>query len=68
MFNKHEDFLPIVDELTKVLSRTQCEGIRAAQVDFRLQQGQKEPYDWDAYAQVFCEYSLSRTIVGVRSI
>ncbi|KAK0352512.1 hypothetical protein LTR59_008723 [Friedmanniomyces endolithicus] len=53
MFNKHEDFLPIVDELTKVLSRTQCEGIRAAQVDFRLQQGQKEPYDWDAYAQVF---------------
>ncbi|KAH9841314.1 heptaketide hydrolyase ayg1-like [Teratosphaeria destructans] len=33
MFNKHEDFLPIVDQLIKG--------------------GHKEPYDWDAYAQVF---------------
>ncbi|TKA23134.1 hypothetical protein B0A50_07164 [Salinomyces thailandicus] len=33
MFAKYDDFLPVVDRLTK--------------------EGQKEPYDWDRYAEAF---------------
>ncbi|KAK3630641.1 hypothetical protein LTR56_017319 [Elasticomyces elasticus] len=42
MFNKYEDFVPIVDELIK--------------------QGFKEPYDWDAYAQVY--FPKAEELVG----
>lgn len=51
-----QDFEPIVEQLIKVrgarrtLDTPPCEMVKTDQAS---QEGHKEPYNWDAYAQVF---------------
>lgn len=60
MFSKYDDFVPIVEQLTKVClahkqSRLEVTSTVVSALTARLQEGFKEPYDWDAYARVYCK-------------
>lgn len=69
MFAKYDDFLPIVDQLTKVstLTLSFC-ALRVDSLDGCSQEGHKEPYDWDAYAQVYCKYVTKRITTTLLTI
>jgi hypothetical protein len=52
MFSAYKDFEPVAEELTKV---NEISSFKLPRIVLKCasQQGQKPPYDWDKYAQVF---------------